>query len=83
MPDAEHKFTHCHSSGALVPDTEGPVHKYLATPPGCWGIYGEVLAREYSDYRYMSVHQITVDAYAVQQSGQMPWLNSASECSRT
>ena len=32
-------------------------------------MYGEVLAREYSDPTYFEVHRLTVDAYAVQHPG--------------
>ena len=60
----------CISCGASIPDTEGPVHPYLASSPGCWAIYGEVLAREFSDYRYGRKHRLTADAYAVQHPGQ-------------
>jgi hypothetical protein len=48
---------------------EGPVHQYLVSSPGCWAIYGEVLAREFSDYRYGRKHRLTADAYAVQHPG--------------
>ena len=37
--------------------------------PGCWAAYGEVLAREYSDYRLTRLHRLTVDTYAVQHPG--------------
>jgi hypothetical protein len=60
----------CVSCGAQVPDSEGPVHKYMSSSPGCWAIYGEVLAREFSDYRYGRYHRLTADAYAVQHPGQ-------------
>lgn len=48
----------------------GPVHKYLASSPSCWAKFGEVLAREYENHEYMSVHALTVDAYALQHPGQ-------------
>lgn len=60
----------CPGCGALVPETDGPTHRYLGASPGCWAVFGEVLAREYSDQRYWPVHQLTVDAYAVQHPGQ-------------
>jgi hypothetical protein len=41
----------------------------MASSPGCWAAYGEVLAREYSDPAYWSVHRVTVDCYAVQHPG--------------
>ncbi len=60
----------CFSCGALVPDTEGPVHRYMDSSPGCWAIYGQVLAREYSDASYFRNHRLTVDAYALQHPGE-------------
>ncbi len=59
----------CFSCGGLYPNIEGPVHRYMSSSPGCWSIYGEVLAREYSDRAYFEVHRLTVDAYAVQHPG--------------
>lgn len=61
----------CRSCGAETPlSTTGVTHAYLDASPGCWERYGEVLAREYSDSKYFSVHAITVDAYALQHPGQ-------------
>jgi hypothetical protein len=62
----EINFTGC---GARVPAFSGPTHAYIGAAPGCWALYGEVLAREYSDYRFGRVHHLTVDAYAVQHPG--------------
>lgn len=59
----------CPECHALVPDSDGPTHGYFGASPGCWAIYGVVLAREYGDPRYMKVHRLTVDAYAVQHPG--------------
>lgn len=56
----------CFGCGAQVPDIDGPVHAYMASTPGCWQTYGEVLAAEYGDVTYWPAHQLTVDAYAVQ-----------------
>ena len=41
----------------------------MESSPGCWQVYGEVLAREYSDAAYFGVHRLTVDAYAAQHPG--------------
>src|SRR5258708_15611979 len=60
----------CPGCGALFPLHDGPVHRYLESSPGCWAAYGDVLAREYSDPRYMAAHRLTVDAYAIQHPGQ-------------
>lgn len=57
------------SCGGTFPDIDGPVHRYMRSSPGCWAVYGEVLAREYSDQSYFAVHRLTVDAYSVQHSG--------------
>ena len=60
----------CIWCGAMVPDVDGPTHRYLESSPGCWQIYGEVLAREYSDATFGRNHRLTVDAYSVQHPGQ-------------
>lgn len=60
----------CIGCGGLVPAVEGPVHRYLEASPGCWRVYGEVLAREYSDLAFWAMHRLTVDSYAVQHPGQ-------------
>ncbi len=56
----------CH---ALVPDIDGPTHRYLGASPGCWRILGEDGARQYTDSRYFSVNRLWTDAYAVQHPG--------------
>ena len=42
----------------------------MESSPSCWKVYGDVLAREFSDPTYMAVHRLTVDTYAVQHPGQ-------------
>lgn len=59
----------CFSCGGHYPDIDGPVHRYMDSSSGCWSVYGEVLAREYSDPAYFDVHRLSVDAYAVQHPG--------------
>lgn len=59
----------CIGCGAIVPVEDGPPHRYLESAPACWRLFGEVLAREYEDPTYWKVHQLTVDAYAVQHPG--------------
>ncbi len=63
------KMISCIGCGAVVPAIDGPTHAYIGASPGCWAIYGEVLAKEYSDYRFAPVHRLTVDTYAVQHPG--------------
>lgn len=52
-----------------MPDADGPTHKYIGASAGCWAVFGEVIAKEYSDVLYASAHQLTVDAYAAQHPG--------------
>ncbi|HEX4039426.1 MAG TPA: DUF5946 family protein [Acidobacteriaceae bacterium] len=61
--------TPCCGCGDVFDDLAGPTHPYILSSPGCWRVYGELLAREYQDPRYMRVHRLTVDAYAVQHPG--------------
>ncbi|MDX6272523.1 MAG: hypothetical protein QOD28_3746 [Acidobacteriota bacterium] len=46
----------CEDCGAAV--SEGK--------PGCLKMFEEMIAREFSDYRYGRIHRLTVDAYALQ-----------------
>ena len=62
--------TLCPGCGVRLPAVNGPTHRYVESSPGCWAVYGEVLAREYSQPAYYQVHKLTVDAYAVQHPGQ-------------
>jgi hypothetical protein len=60
----------CPECGTLMSnlDAEGPVHEYLSAPAGCWKIFSDVMAKEYSDREYWRVHRLTVDAYAAQHA---------------
>ncbi len=59
----------CFFCKGLFPKSDGPTHRYMSSTPGCWQLYGEILAREYSDSTYWKNHRLTVDAYAVQHPG--------------
>ena len=59
----------CVGCGAIVPDVDGPTHRYIGALPGCWAIFGEVLAREYTHARYGRAHRLTVDSYTAQHPG--------------
>ena len=62
--------TICPGCGGCFPAAAGgPVHRYMESSPGCWAVYGEVLAREYGNREYYRMHKFTVDAYAVQHPG--------------
>lgn len=49
----------CEDCGAIV--SEGRT--------GCLKLFEEILAREFSDYRYGRIHRLTVDSYALQHPG--------------
>ena len=59
----------CGGCGGRFPVVAGAVHRYMESSPGCWQVYGEVLAREYGDAAYFGVHRLTVNAYAAQHPG--------------
>ncbi len=59
----------CPGCQLALPKTGGPRHAYLGASPECWALFGELLAREYSDPSYFAVHGLTVDAYAAQHPG--------------
>jgi hypothetical protein len=61
--------TPCIGCGVVLPEQSGPVHRYMESSPACWGMFGEVLSREYSNPRLNDIHRYTVDAYAVQHPG--------------
>ena len=46
----------CEDCGATVPQGKA----------GCLKLFEEILAREFSDYRYGKIHRLTVDAYSLQ-----------------
>ena len=60
----------CPGCRAQVPDIPGNPHKYIGSCAGCWQVYGEILARQYSEFKYpQPTHRLTVDTYAVQHPG--------------
>lgn len=60
----------CPGCGLERPPGSPGYDGYFNTSPGCWSVYGEVLAAEFQDgVLFNEVHQLTVDAYAVQHAG--------------
>jgi hypothetical protein len=52
-----------------VPGQSGPVHKYMLSSPGCWGLYGSVLAwKDALAGGDGTTAQRIVDSYAVQHA---------------
>lgn len=59
----------CPACRGLFSQSDGLVHRYMASSPGCWAAFGQVIAREYSDPALADVHRLSVDAYAAQHPG--------------
>ncbi|HKP54400.1 MAG TPA: DUF5946 family protein [Chloroflexia bacterium] len=73
----------CIGCGALVPNTNGPTHRYIGASPGCWQAYSELLARGYGSDdapAYGAMSRITVDIYAAQHPGVPGKQSSQSVC---
>jgi len=59
----------CIGCGALVPDVDGPTHRYVGASAGCWAIFNTVSVRHYENPALGAVHQFLVDAYMAQHPG--------------
>ena len=60
----------CIGCGGLVPDIEGPSHRYMLGSPGCWEAYTSLLGGALAGVVLPSPRgSLTVDAYAVQHPG--------------
>lgn len=87
MAEAVAATIECIGCGARVPDTDGPVHRYLGASPGCWAYYGELLSAEYLDRNLAPMQRLTINTYAVQHPGvpgpqtkQSLWVHLAGLC---
>ena len=58
----------CGGCGALVPEVDGPTHRYIGASAGCWEAHGELMVREFEP-EYGRLSQMTVDTYAAQHPG--------------
>jgi Family of unknown function (DUF5946) len=69
-----HSLTSSCACGVVLPCCEvRATHRYIVTTPECWGMFSEVLAREYENPTlFGSVHQLTVDTYAAQHPSGQP-----------
>ncbi len=67
--EAQSHLRACVGCAAMVPDIDGPTHRYIGASPGCWALYGELAEKEAGDFRYTRSHQLTVDAYCAQHPG--------------
>jgi hypothetical protein len=74
----------CVGCRGLVPDEDGPVHRYMTASPGCWRIYTELTA---GNLPPVPMSGMAVDAYAVThpgvpgpQSTPSVWIHLATLC---
>jgi len=59
----------CIGCGRMVPDVEGPTHRYLESSPGCWAAYTALPFGGMAGPAELPYSAMTVDAYAVQHPG--------------
>lgn len=59
----------CPGCLAWFPEHSGPTHPYIGSSAECWAVFGEVMAKEFSEYHYPAIHRLTVDTYAIQHPG--------------
>ena len=59
-------FVACVGCRGLVPDIDGPVHRYMTASPGCWQTYTELTAGILPASSYAG---LVVDAYAISHPG--------------
>jgi hypothetical protein len=71
----QNKTVKCIGCGAIVLDIDGPGypadHNYMPASPGCFKLYGDLLARVYArrENYDQAIHNIIVDTYAVSHPG--------------
>ncbi len=64
------RTSNCPACGLATTGAPTPYDGYFHASDGCWAVFVDVLAREYANpVLFGQVHQLTVDAYAVQHSG--------------
>ena len=59
----------CPGCGLEMPLSERVYDRKFHASAECWSVFEEVLAKEYLNVVLFGVHQLTVDAYAVQHAG--------------
>jgi hypothetical protein len=59
----------CPGCGVKLADPGNGAPPHAGASPGCWAVYGDLLAREYGEWSYPSIHRLTVDTYGAQHPG--------------
>jgi hypothetical protein len=60
----------CPGCGVVLADPGNVAPPHAGSSPGCWAIYGDVLAREYGEWSYPPIHRLTLDTYGAQHPGE-------------
>jgi hypothetical protein len=68
-PDPGVPAPSCPGCGVTLLDPGNVAPPHDGTSAGCWALYGDILAREYGEWSYPSIHRLTVDAYGAQHPG--------------
>ncbi len=56
----------CAGCGGLVADVKGPTHRYMASAPGCWEAYGDLVVRAAQQPAATALRHTHVDCFAAQ-----------------
>lgn len=59
----------CPGCGAVLPTGGAEAPPHIGASPGCWSVYGDVVAREQGEWGNSPVQRLTVDTYAAQHPG--------------
>ena len=59
----------CPQCGVVVSETNGPVHAYVPSAPGCWAAFGVLRADEMLRFPGSEANNLAVDAYMAQHPG--------------
>lgn len=59
----------CPGCQAVLPDTDGPTHRYIGASPACWAIYTALLSGGEPPLAPAPSNTLMVDAYAAQHPG--------------
>lgn len=60
----------CPGCGARIADPGTVPHPYVGASPGCWALYGDLLAREHGEWGSPAIQRLTVATYAAQHPGE-------------